>query len=143
MKWAYLEKQFARHLGQPLDEIYGDVGPHLGRHLKGLQETPPAAVPTSCSAGTWCTFAPNPARARGRGECRTLPAPGEGSSGCPHALLSAPMSAPGGAGRRNPTRRHVSHAGVVHRRSATEQPAGPPAAAGGGAARWAQLPSPS
>jgi hypothetical protein len=29
----------ARHLGQPFDEVNGDVGPHLGRHLKGLQET--------------------------------------------------------------------------------------------------------
>ena len=28
----------ACHLGQPLDEVHGDVGPHLGRHLKGLQE---------------------------------------------------------------------------------------------------------
>ena len=27
---------FARHLGQPFDEVHGDVGPHLGRHLEGL-----------------------------------------------------------------------------------------------------------
>ena len=29
----------ATNLGQPLDEIHGDVRPHMGRHLKGLQET--------------------------------------------------------------------------------------------------------
>jgi hypothetical protein len=26
----------ARYLGQPFDEVHGDVGPHLGWHLKGL-----------------------------------------------------------------------------------------------------------
>jgi hypothetical protein len=32
------DDRFAAHLRQPLDEVHGDVGPHLGRHLEGLQQ---------------------------------------------------------------------------------------------------------
>jgi hypothetical protein len=32
------DDRFVAHLRQPLDEVHGDVGPHLGRHLEGLQQ---------------------------------------------------------------------------------------------------------
>ena len=31
--------RLAIDLGQALDEIHGDVGPYLGRHVEGLQQT--------------------------------------------------------------------------------------------------------
>ena len=29
---------FATDLGQPLDEVHGDIRPHLGRYFEGLQQ---------------------------------------------------------------------------------------------------------
>jgi hypothetical protein len=32
------DDRLAADLGQPLDEVHGNICPHLGRHLQGLQE---------------------------------------------------------------------------------------------------------
>lgn len=32
------DERFAAHLGQPFNEVQGDVRPHLGRNLQGLQQ---------------------------------------------------------------------------------------------------------
>jgi hypothetical protein len=119
------DDRLARHLGQPLDEVYGDVGPHLGRHLKGLQETPRLLCQRLVPLARGARSHPILHERAIAGNVEVCPLPVEGLL---DALLSAPMSTPGGAGRRNPARRRVSHAGAVRRRSATEQPAGPLAA---------------
>jgi hypothetical protein len=52
------DDRFAAHLRQPLDEVHGDVGPHLGRHLEGLQQ--PHRLQGLCLVLLACCARPHP-----------------------------------------------------------------------------------